>query len=103
MGIMGHEMSKSLNPPTRLYSVNQKAYHSCTYWFHAHLEFIRLSEFFFGCDRQSMLIGDLSKLDVSKSDFDEDCLVSNLQYVWAISLTVRLIRYTVCILYTKIK
>ena len=30
---------------------------------------------------QSMLIGDLSKLDVSNSDFDDDCLVSNLQYV----------------------
>ena len=50
-----------------------------------------------------MFIGDLSKLDVSKSDFDEDCLVSNLQYVWAISLTVRLIRYTVSILHTSMK
>ena len=49
--------------------------------FNTHLEFILLKPFFFGCDMQSILIGDLSKLDVSNNDFDDDCLVSNLQYV----------------------
>ena len=51
------------------------------YSFNTHLEFILLKPFFFGCDMQSILIGDLSKLDVSNNDFDDDCLVSNLQYV----------------------
>ena len=41
---------------------------------------------------QSILIGDLSKLVVSNNDFDDDCLVSNLQYVWAISQKLFLFR-----------